>query len=53
MIKLTNRECIRMRGKKGKSQAHGNIGSRHHETSRDERKDKKRVPQKNKEDSRS
>ena len=44
-IELQNKESIRTLIKKGKLQVLGNIGIRHHQTSRDERKTK-RVTQK-------
>ena len=37
-IELSNQEKIRMLGEKETNQIIGNIGSRHHQTSRNERK---------------
>ena len=47
-MKLPSQENIRICGEKGNVQILGNIGSWHHQTSGDERKNLKRVPLENK-----
>ena len=47
-IELPNKEKDQNNQRKRKLQVLGNIGSGHHQTSRDERKNLKRVPQEHK-----